>query len=179
MSSRVPASISIIRAFCPCALGGVVAYSFANPDDDNIYDIFPVQKTKHCFISLYKVPRNNQETFQNKWKELARFYQLQEGYLFNKLIRSHELVDGESYLYLDYNQWANGETYKAASSRERKAALASQISLLLYNDITPPSSSSFMYKKVVDDTQYTPSEVLQSRSPDNLADRLNDKTKLV
>ena len=75
--------------------GGTVCYAFANPDEGNVYDIFPSQKSNFAFIQSYKIHENEKYIFEKKWKNLAKYYQGQEGYLFNKLIRQVH-VHGDS-----------------------------------------------------------------------------------
>ena len=156
-----------------------MSYSFCNPDPDNIYDVFPVQKTKYAFISGYVVPSERRISFEEKWKNLARFYQKQDGYLYNKLIRSHAIDASGSYLYFDFNQWTTGDAYKIACSRSSRDELLDEIHKECLMDDSKSYRHPLMYKTVVDDTQFTPSEVIQARNPTNVVARLGTEQKVV
>ena len=178
MSSGAPPLVSFLRAFCPLGLGVTIGYSFANPDEDNIYDVFPVQKSQYCFISAYTVPQDQRRSFEGRWKNLARFYQQQDGYLFNKLIRSDSPDENGCYLFMDFNQWSTGDAYKVACSRGGRDEMYSAIKDVCIQVSKDSFSHPMMYKTVVDDTRFTPSEVLQARSPGNVAARLSADKRL-
>ena len=151
-----------------------MTYSFANPDEDNIYDIFPVQKSKYAFISGYLVPKENRLAFEHKWRDLARYYQKQDAYLFNKLIRQDNPDDEGKILYLDFNQWTTGDAYKVASSRNIRDTLWDKM-----HEYCVDSPDTFkypmMYKSVVDDTQFTPSEIVHARRTSNVSVSMNSR----
>jgi hypothetical protein len=131
--------------------GATVCYAFANPDEGNVYDIFPSQRSKFAFITEYRVKASDRWVFENKWKDLARFYQQQEGYLFNKLIRQKEDVDKKEDLrYYSIMQWTTGESLVKAMGRGNHKSLIDEIPAL--------NSRPFMYKIVVDDTEFDPNE---------------------
>ena len=178
MSANLPPLVRLLRVFCPFGMGCVVSYSFSNPDNDNVYDVFPVQKSKNCFISGYKVCAKERTTFEDRWKKLARFYQKQDGYLFNKLIRSSDVDGNWNYFFIDFNQWSSGDSFKIASSRAAQTDLISSINESRNAHINEKSPRPLMFKTVVDDTSFTPSEVLQARSPQNIAARLSSASTL-
>jgi heme-degrading monooxygenase HmoA len=127
--------------------GGTVCYAFANPDEGNVYDIFPSQKSKYAFINRFSVKEEEKWTFEQKWKNLARFYQNQEGYLFNKLVRSKDLADGQFHYY-SIMQWTTGESFIKSTGKSAHKDLTADL----------PESKSMMYKLVVDDTEFDPNE---------------------
>ena len=155
--------LRFLRAFVPFGFMGSMSYSFANPDENNIYDIFPVVKSKYAFICSYAVKPDERVSFERKWKDVARFYQQQDGYLYNKLLRSETRDPDGNFVYIDVNQWATGDAYKTAASKTLRQTLFSR----LYDSADKASifthNTPMMYKTVVDDTQFTPSEVLQAR----------------
>merc|ERR1712232_708830 len=63
------------RAIC-LATGGAGGYAFTNPDVDNVYDLFPLQKPPpYAFINVYTVNKDERHEFEESWKELARLNQ--------------------------------------------------------------------------------------------------------
>merc|ERR1719356_1543772 len=104
------------RAVC-LATGGAAGYAFTNPDVDNVYDIFPLQKPPpYAFINVYKVEESKYKEFEESWKELARFNQRQEGYLFTKLHRAENkgegLIGEKQYDYIDMVQWTTADAFR-------------------------------------------------------------------
>merc|ERR1719362_1356656 len=76
------------RGIC-IATGFACGYAFTNPDVDNVYDIFPLAKPPpYAFLNVYSTDMKDAYEFENSWKELARFNQRQEGYLFTKLLKA-------------------------------------------------------------------------------------------
>ena len=128
--------------------GGTVCYAFANPDEGNVYDIFPSQRSKFAFITDYTVKEADRWSFEQKWKDLARFYQGQEGYLFNKLVRSKDASDSGEFQYYSLMQWTTGESLVKCAGKGTHKALADEL----------PPSKPMMYKIVVDDTEFDPNE---------------------
>ena len=130
------------------ASGATVCYAFANPDEGNVYDIFPSQRSKYAFINGYSVKENDKWNFEQKWKDLARFYQGQEGYLFNKLLRSKEPAEDGKFQYYSIMQWTTGESFMNCTGKSSFRNLSEQL----------PESKALMYKLVVDDTEFDPNE---------------------
>mmetsp|Transcript_112846 Transcript_112846/g.258422 ORF Transcript_112846/g.258422 Transcript_112846/m.258422 type:complete len:181 (+) Transcript_112846:49-591(+) len=90
------------------ALGMGIAwgYAFSRPDPDVVYDVFPLQKAqKFVFIQGYKVKEEDRYAFEARWKDLARYYQVRQGYLFNKLVRAKHFESAD-YQYFDVMQWS-------------------------------------------------------------------------
>ena len=172
MSIGNPPFLTFLRAFVPFGFMGAMTYSFANPDEDNVYDIFPVQKSKYSFITGYKVKQENRVAFEKSWRDLARYYQGQEGYLFNKLIRE-DVKEGDM-LYLDFNQWTNGDSFRIAASKSLRDKLFSALHDHCEEDQLT-FTNPMMYKSVVDDTQFTPSEVINARKNSNLPVSMNSQ----
>ena len=166
-----PPFLQFLRGFAPFGFMASMNYSFANPDHDNVYDVFPVQRSKYAFISGYVVQYDQRMQFERRWKDLARFYQTQEGYLFNKLIRQDSPDEGKV-LYLDFNQWTTGDAYKVAASRNTREVLRERLHEVCEEDTF---SQPMMYKTVVDDTEFTPSEVLNARKTSNVAVSMNSR----
>ena len=133
------------------ASGATVCYAFANPDEGNVYDIFPSQKSKFAFINRFSVKEQDKWNFERKWKDLARFYQGQEGYLFNKLVRSKETDNEGRFSYYGIMQWTTGESYIKSTGKTSYVNLAAEL---------PEESKAapLMYKLVVDDTEFDPNE---------------------
>lgn len=140
--------------------GATVCYAFANPDDGNVYDIFPTARSKHAFINTFKVKETEKWSFESKWKNLARYYQQQEGYLYNKLIRSKDTVDG-MYQYYAIMQWTTGEAFVKSTGKPSYQQLVGELP-------TVDRSKPLMYKVVVDDTEFDPDE---SFAPYNAANK--------
>ena len=130
--------------------GATVCYAFANPDEGNVYDIFPSAKSKFAFVNQYKVNEKEKWAFEQKWKSLARFYQNQEGYLFNKLLRKNEIEPDGQFLYYGIMQWTTGDSFVRSTGKGEHKTLA---------DAVPGTASApLMYKIVVDDTEFDPNE---------------------
>ncbi len=132
--------------------GATVCYAFANPDEGNVYDIFPTQKSKHAFINTFRVKQENKWDFESKWKELARYYQQQEGYLFNKLLRSKETDEDGSFKYYGIMQWTTGESFIKSTGKGMYKQLVDDL------PIEGSAKHPMMYKIVVDDTEFDPNE---------------------
>jgi len=131
--------------------GATVCYAFANPDEGNVYDIFPSQKSSFAFINSWKIAEGEKWGFEQKWKNLARYYQGQEGYLFNKLIRSKDVDSGTGeFRYYGIMQWTTGDSFIKSMGKATYKTL---------NDEMPKGGSKpMMYKIVVDDTEFDPNE---------------------
>lgn len=135
------------RGIC-IATGFAGGYAFTNPDVDNVYDLFPLQKPPpFAFINVYKVAKEDQHDFEEKWRDLARFQQRQEGYLYTKLHRA-DPKDGrfsqQEYDYIDITQWTTGDAFRRSSLRQGYKQLV---------DVLPGSCSQpMMFSTVVNDT---------------------------
>ncbi|CAE8635487.1 unnamed protein product [Polarella glacialis] len=89
MTLRMIFSIEGFNRLTAFATGAAGGYAFTNPDVDNVYDIFPLQKPPpYAFLNVYKVKEENARDFEIKWKEVAKFNQRQEGYLFTKFMKA-------------------------------------------------------------------------------------------
>ncbi|PHJ24794.1 hypothetical protein CSUI_001351 [Cystoisospora suis] len=64
-----------------CLMTGFgLSYSFTNPDQDTVYEVFPLQhQTKYAFLHLYQVEKSKEQEFENRIKDLSRFNQKQPG----------------------------------------------------------------------------------------------------
>ena len=141
-----------------------MCYAFANPDEGNVYDIFPTQKTKFAFVTEYRVKPQDKWTFENKWKDLARYYQQQEGYLFNKLVRTKNLEDESSdpsFRYIAIMQWTTGDSFVKSLGKATHKTLADEIPR------TVQEGKPLMYKIVVDDTEFDPNETFAPYNSSN------------
>lgn len=125
-----------------------MCYAFANPDEGNVYDVFPSQKSRFAFISQYIVKSKDQWAFEQKWKDLARYYQQQEGYLFNKLVRTKTADEQGDLRYMSLTQWTTGESFLKSTGKGTHKTLTDDL----------PSTQPLMYKIVVDDTEFDPNE---------------------
>merc|ERR1719446_322479 len=140
-------SLSGFNRAIALATGAAGGYAFTNPDVDNVYDVFPLQKPPpYAFINAYKVSKEDSHEFEQAWKELARFNQRQEGYLFTKLHKLDAKDDtfGEAtYRYIDMSQWTTGDAHRRTTLRPGYKDLAAKL----------PGSQKMpmMYSTVVDD----------------------------
>jgi heme-degrading monooxygenase HmoA len=144
------------RAIC-LATGGACGYAFTNPDADTVYDIFPIQKPPpFAFITVYKVDKDKSHEFEQSWKEVARFHQRQEGYLFTKFLRADAKVKdmGQAqYDYVDIVQWSTGDAQRRATLRTGYRQLIEDMQAHQRSPGTPEANCSpLMYSVVVDDT---------------------------
>ena len=128
--------------------GATVCYAFANPDEGNVYDVFPSQKSNHAFINQYRVNAADKWKFEQRWKDLARYYQQQEGYLFNKLLRSKETDEEGQFKYYSVMQWTTGDSFIKSTGKATHKTLVDEL----------PKAKPMMYKIVVDDTEFDPNE---------------------
>ena len=115
-------------------------YAFTNPDVDNVYDFFPLHKPPpYAFINTYSVDKDQAHDFEEKWKEMTRFKQRQEGYLFTKL---HKLVKpvedkaatkagmeakGIHYDYVDVTQWTTADAHRRMTLRTEYERLVGEL----------------------------------------------------
>lgn len=136
------------RSLCGL-VGASVGYAFTNPDADTAYDIFPVQKPPpFAFVSAFNVEKHDLHTFEKKWKDVARFMQAQDGYLFTKLHKADaevsEGLDAPLYQYIDEFQFTTADAHRRAILKPEYQELVSVL--------PGRTSPSLMYSVVVDDT---------------------------
>mmetsp|Transcript_46858 Transcript_46858/g.111512 ORF Transcript_46858/g.111512 Transcript_46858/m.111512 type:complete len:154 (-) Transcript_46858:124-585(-) len=141
-------SLSGFNRAVALATGGAWGYAFTNPDESNVYDIFPVKKPPpYAFINVFKVPEDKKYEFEQSWRELARYRQVQEGYLYTKL---HKALPGEDesmkpvYDYIDVTQWSTGDAHRRCMLRTMYQSLMEKMPF-------DYASSPLMYSMVVDD----------------------------
>mmetsp|Transcript_108431 Transcript_108431/g.188198 ORF Transcript_108431/g.188198 Transcript_108431/m.188198 type:complete len:157 (-) Transcript_108431:77-547(-) len=145
-------SLSGFNRAIALATGAAGGYAFTNPDADNVYDIFPLQKPPpFAFINVYKVNKEDAWKFEDAWRDLARFKQSQEGYLYTKL---HKIDADDTtlkdetpkYQYIDMTQWTTGDAHRRALLRTGYKDLI---------DALPGDNKQdpLMYAVVVDDLQ--------------------------
>eukprot|EP00746_Dinoflagellata_sp_MGD_P090070 gnl/MRDRNA2_/MRDRNA2_35538_c0_seq1.p1 gnl/MRDRNA2_/MRDRNA2_35538_c0~~gnl/MRDRNA2_/MRDRNA2_35538_c0_seq1.p1 ORF type:complete len:198 (-),score=35.73 gnl/MRDRNA2_/MRDRNA2_35538_c0_seq1:18-611(-) len=131
------------------ATGGAFGYAFCNPDSDTVYDVFPRHKRPpYAYVNGFKIKEGENHTFEQQWKELARFHQQQEGYLFTKLHKTtgeDSLLGKPKFDFIEVTQWTTGDAYQRARRRPGYQELID--SLPLENKYDP-----LMYSVVVDDT---------------------------
>eukprot|EP00386_Alphamonas_edax_P000111 GDKI01000290.1.p1 GENE.GDKI01000290.1~~GDKI01000290.1.p1 ORF type:complete len:222 (-),score=9.71 GDKI01000290.1:171-836(-) len=127
---------------------GAGAYAFANPDQDTVYEMFPVfRQRNYAFLTPYKVKDEDKQEFEDRWKDLARFFQQQEGYLFTKLLRSKE--PNAQYPYIAVTTWVTADSHKRATDKP--------VFKRLVDNLPTEAYRSVLYKIVVDDSEYVPS----------------------
>ncbi|KAF8821843.1 hypothetical protein IE077_000170 [Cardiosporidium cionae] len=132
------------------AVGAAFSYGFASPDEGNVYDIFPVHKQKnYALITYYNVSEDDAALFEEKIKNLYRFYQQQRGYLFTKLLKANNFNQTD-YQYISINTWVNPESFDLAKNRP--------VAMRLGDEIPGQQSIALLNKIVVDDSEYNPIE---------------------
>mmetsp|Transcript_24333 Transcript_24333/g.54183 ORF Transcript_24333/g.54183 Transcript_24333/m.54183 type:complete len:150 (-) Transcript_24333:153-602(-) len=100
------------------ATGAAGGYAFTNPDQDNVYDIFPLQKPPpYAYINTYKVKKGEENEFRNSWRTVARFQQSQQGYLYTKLYQATPQLGEAEYDFIDVTQWTTGDAYRRLTLR--------------------------------------------------------------
>ncbi|CAK0880454.1 unnamed protein product, partial [Prorocentrum cordatum] len=94
--------------------------------------------------------------FEQSWKEVARFHQRQEGYLFTKFLRADAKVKDmgtPQFDYVDIVQWSTGDAQRRATLRTGYRQLIEDLQAHQKAPGTPEASCSpLMYSVVVDDT---------------------------
>lgn len=156
---------------CICFLvGGAFTYSLANPDIDTVYEFFPIFKqNKFAYITFLQVDGKHDKIFEEKLKDLCRFYQKQQGYLYTKIIKEKKeqkekkenkennnissLSDNKlNHLtkYIIISTWLKSENFLLATNRMYGQLLIKKIQQ--YCNYNP-----YLYKIVVDDWDYIPS----------------------
>mmetsp|Transcript_87779 Transcript_87779/g.196192 ORF Transcript_87779/g.196192 Transcript_87779/m.196192 type:complete len:153 (-) Transcript_87779:115-573(-) len=142
-------SLSGFNRAVALATGFAGGYAFTNPDVDTVYDIFPLHKPPpYAFLNVYKVKKDDFFDFEQSWKEVARFNQRQEGYLFTKLMKvdTRKAQLGEpQYQYIDITQWTTGDAQRRATLRPSFHKLKEDLQGWTGRD-------PMMYSVVVDDT---------------------------
>ena len=153
MTLRMIFSMQGVNRFVGFSAGAAAGYAFTNPDVDNVYDIFPLHKPPpYAFLNLYKVKEEDKHQFEQSWKEVAKFNQRQEGYLFTRFMKADPRAEGyenRTYDYIDIVQWTTGDAQRRATLRSAYTELEKQ---LPGERLEQP----MMFSSVVDDTQKTP-----------------------
>ncbi|CAG9472217.1 conserved Plasmodium protein, unknown function [Plasmodium vivax] len=130
-------------------IGGAFSYSFANPDMDTVYEFFPIFKqNKYAYLTFLEVNEKHGNVFEEKLKDLCRFYQKQPGYLYTKIIKRKNNFNNLS-RYIVVSTWLKSENYLLACNR-----MYGQI--LIKNLQNYTNYNSFLYRIVVDDSDYLP-----------------------
>jgi hypothetical protein len=129
-------------------LGYNLAKAFTNPTDDGWYDPFPTAKTKYSFVTSYSVDPVMGYDFEKNWKNIARFYQVQEGYLFNQLLRGPATPNAPQE-YTEIARWTSGDARKRSTMRQGYKPLMEEMPASITQKAT-------MFKIVVDDSEYSP-----------------------
>ncbi|KYN97958.1 hypothetical protein PGSY75_1214700 [Plasmodium gaboni] len=130
-------------------IGGTFAYSFSNPDMDTVYDLFPIFKqNKYAYLTFLEVNEKHSNVFEERLKDLCRFYQKQPGYLYTKIIKRIDNINDLS-KYIVISTWIKSENYLLACNRMYGQILINKIqNYAKYN--------SYLYRIVVDDSDYLP-----------------------
>ncbi|CAK9015915.1 unnamed protein product [Durusdinium trenchii] len=153
MTMRMIFSMQGFNRLTSIAIGGAAGYAFTNPDVDNVYDLFPLQKPPpYAFLNLYKVKEEEKHEFEQSWKEVAKFNQRQEGYLFTRFMKADPRAEGyenRTYDYIDIVQWTTGDAQRRASLRTAYVELEKKMP-------GERMAAPMMFSQVVDDTQKTP-----------------------
>jgi len=132
------------------AISFSLSYGFANPDVTSAYDLFPIMKQRdYAFIHFHKVPSDKVESFQFHWRNLARYIQQQEGYLYTKLMKSVRPDEAE-YQFVSYTTWVDEAAHRRAVDKPVGQML---IGALPVKEYTP-----LLQKIVVNDSEYVPPE---------------------
>ncbi|CRH02576.1 conserved Plasmodium protein, unknown function [Plasmodium relictum] len=130
-------------------IGGSFTYSLTNPDIDTVYEFFPIFKqNKYAYLTFLEVNEKNDKVFEEKLKDLCRFYQKQQGYLYTKIIKRKNNLNNLS-KYIIVSTWLKSENYLLACNR-----IYGQ--LLIKNIQNFANYNSYLYKIVVDDSDYLP-----------------------
>eukprot|EP00419_Tripos_fusus_P024121 CAMPEP_0172722558 /NCGR_PEP_ID=MMETSP1074-20121228/81777_1 /TAXON_ID=2916 /ORGANISM="Ceratium fusus, Strain PA161109" /LENGTH=155 /DNA_ID=CAMNT_0013548597 /DNA_START=60 /DNA_END=527 /DNA_ORIENTATION=+ len=139
------------RSIC-LATGFAGGYAFTNPDVDNVYDIFPLHKPPpFAFVNVYNVKEEDAYEFEDVWKDLVRFNQKQEGYLFTKMFKADQRDRGfgpTKFQYMDISQWTTGDAQRRATLRASYQSAAEAMEKYC-------GPKPMMYSVVVDDTPKT------------------------
>ena len=89
--------------------GAAFTYAFVNPDETTVYDFFPTHKqNKYAFITMYEVNEEDSWRFTRRWKDVARFYQSKDGYLFTQLNKAKSKTEDGKVQYCDISTWTAG-----------------------------------------------------------------------
>nr|CEL66820.1 TPA: hypothetical protein BN1204_026290 [Neospora caninum Liverpool] len=124
-----------------CLLTGFgFSYSFANPDDDTVYEMFPLEtQNKFAVVSFYRVEKEKMNEFEDRAKDW---------YLFTRLLRA-KYPEEAPYQYLQITTWLRIEDFLLARDRPIGEKLRRALPLL-------SPAHPLLYQNVADDTKYTP-----------------------
>eukprot|EP00930_Biecheleria_cincta_P020687 TRINITY_DN1549_c2_g1_i1.p1 TRINITY_DN1549_c2_g1~~TRINITY_DN1549_c2_g1_i1.p1 ORF type:complete len:156 (+),score=21.74 TRINITY_DN1549_c2_g1_i1:138-605(+) len=151
MTLRMMFSIQGFNRAVAVATGGAAGYAFTNPDSDNVYDLFPLHKPPpYAFLNVYKVKEEDSRQFETTWKELAKFCQRQEGYLYTKFMKADSRDSNHAnrvYDYVHIQQWTHGDAQRRASLRTGYTELERELP-------GERLSAPMMYSVVVDDKAF-------------------------
>ncbi|OEH74495.1 uncharacterized protein LOC34620548 [Cyclospora cayetanensis] len=142
--------------------GGAIGFSFTNPDSDTAYELFPVHSQQtHVHVSKLYIDKADEDTAIEKLKDLHRFFQQQQGYLYSRLLKlddsSNSDNSGNSILprFVTVSSWLTPRDYSMAWSRAAALGLPQRIPQgpLAAQQGGP---RAMLYKKVADDSEYSP-----------------------
>ncbi|PFH33298.1 hypothetical protein BESB_084970 [Besnoitia besnoiti] len=138
-----------IMARSICLLTGFgFTYSFANPDDDTVYEMFPLETQKRfAMVNLFHVEKDKAKEFEARAKDCSRFNQQQQGYLYTRLLRAKDAATAP-YQYLQITTWLTMEDFLLA----RDKPVGAQLRKNLPASGAPP----LLYQNVADDTKHSP-----------------------
>ncbi|VWU53294.1 conserved protein, unknown function [Hepatocystis sp. ex Piliocolobus tephrosceles] len=141
--------IRTFNRFACFVIGGAFTYSFTNPDIDTVYELFPTFKqNKYAYLTFLEVNEQHGDVFEEKLKDLCRFYQKQPGYLYTKIIKRKNSINNLN-KYIIVSTWLKSENYVLACNRIHGQMLIKKIQNYANFD-------SHLYKIVVDDSDYLP-----------------------
>lgn len=83
--------IRTFNRFVCFLIGSSITYGLSNPDIDTVYEFFPVFKqNKFAYLTFLQVDEKDDHIFEERLKDLCRFYQKQQGYLYTKIIKKRK-----------------------------------------------------------------------------------------
>lgn len=144
-----PLSLAGFNRGVAFATGFGLSYSFANPDMDTVYEVFPTfSQRNYAFITLFAVSPEDDTRFEESVKNLLRYYQQQQGYLYTKLMKATNDSDAP-YRYLNISSWLKNDDLKLANAKPTAKRLVAELPL-------QGKYKPVLYKVVVDDSEYIP-----------------------
>eukprot|EP00916_Digyalum_oweni_P024531 GHVL01040536.1.p1 GENE.GHVL01040536.1~~GHVL01040536.1.p1 ORF type:complete len:129 (+),score=28.01 GHVL01040536.1:137-523(+) len=118
-----------------------------NPDAASLVEHFPVFRNRsNCFVTEYKIDEKNKNAFEHKWKNLTRYCQKQEGYLFTQLYKVSDNANS-NFDYIQFQQWVTPQMLTRTSENIKYKELSNGLKA---------ESKCLLYKLVADDTDFTP-----------------------
>ncbi|KFG65348.1 hypothetical protein TGRUB_260990 [Toxoplasma gondii RUB] len=133
-----------------CLLTGFgFSYSFANPDDDTVYEMFPLEtQNKFALVSLFSVDKDKMREFESRAKDCCRFNQQQQGYLFTRLLRAKDPATAP-FQFLQITTWLTMDDFLLARDKPTGEKLRNALPVR-------KAARPVLYQNVADDTKYTP-----------------------